>query len=593
MSNCLEDLDSLIGNVENSPPETSSSSQPEKPKPVVEDNVKISPEQRAKLIPLLPKLTDSQIKSLPELMQKQILALKKQMDDAREEERNTITPEQRKKLIAVLPKLTEEQIQKLPQGTQNQILQLKREIHEEKLKVPPKTPLTEEQKRKLVPLLTKLSSSDLQKLPFEMQQHLYHLRLEMEETQRAIREQRLLREQQLSEVRRVREEENARKMDNEKVRQRQRDDLEKNDFDCFKDSFIVPEVEDPTLPPCAHCGQGVAPADSVRAFNFVFHMNHFLCMRCGEPFEKGQFFPDAEKKPICINCYSDLEAVCCASCGEPIKGKMITVMNQSFHPEHFVCSQCQESLAGKEHVFMEDHGTVCVPCQTFIVRQEELQGLNKCGVCHNIFTRKIPWVLLREKKMKVCLAHLRCRHCGNSFETRDEVKEWNAHVYCVSCLERAKTALCAGCNMSIQGPCIVAMGRRWHKECARCVTCGRTLEGGFAVGPDGLPYCRSDWASRFGSLCFHCDRPIATAAVTARGRSFHIDCFTCSVCHTPLDKTFRMWGERPLCAKDYARLPSAVQKRISILEKLETEEHQKRLKMAKESGLFNMERTVV
>lgn len=44
---------------------------------------------------------------------------------------------------------------------------------------------------------------------------------------------------------------------------------------------------------------------------------------------------------------------CCAACSKPIHGKLLTAMNRTWHPEHFVCAICEQELANQAFYELE------------------------------------------------------------------------------------------------------------------------------------------------------------------------------------------------------------------------------------------------
>lgn len=44
----------------------------------------------------------------------------------------------------------------------------------------------------------------------------------------------------------------------------------------------------------------------------------------------------------------------CAYCGDPIKEKAIMALKHSYHPDHFLCSQCLEPM--RSETFLEKKG---------------------------------------------------------------------------------------------------------------------------------------------------------------------------------------------------------------------------------------------
>ena len=53
--------------------------------------------------------------------------------------------------------------------------------------------------------------------------------------------------------------------------------------------------------------------------------------------------------------------------------------------------------------------------------------------------------------------------------------------------------ICGGCNESIIGRIVSAMGLRWHPQCFKCCVCGEHLEHVSSYEHEGKPYCHLDY----------------------------------------------------------------------------------------------------
>ncbi|XP_077573509.1 LIM homeobox transcription factor 1-alpha [Stigmatopora nigra] len=96
--------------------------------------------------------------------------------------------------------------------------------------------------------------------------------------------------------------------------------------------------------------------------------------------------------------------------------------------------------------------------------------------------------------------------------------------------------MCAGCHRPITDKYLlrVADGLR-HEACARCSACGQALKDSCFVREQRL-YCKRDYVELFPVRCGGCSESISPSELVLRAGSsvFHLRCFTCSVCGTPL-----------------------------------------------------------
>jgi len=97
-------------------------------------------------------------------------------------------------------------------------------------------------------------------------------------------------------------------------------------------------------PRCPYCNECVTDK-CIQACNKKWHVNHFMCWGCGIGFPNGNFF-EKEEYPYCETCFIERFAPRCASCGEIITGDCLNALDLQWHPNHFVCTHCQQPFPG-------------------------------------------------------------------------------------------------------------------------------------------------------------------------------------------------------------------------------------------------------
>lgn len=90
---------------------------------------------------------------------------------------------------------------------------------------------------------------------------------------------------------------------------------------------------DGSFPLCGQCGQPVT-GQCVTALEQSWHPEHFICTKCCKPFDNQQFF-ELDGKPYCDACMQDAAAPKCQQCGNAITGKCVTIQSGKFHSECF------------------------------------------------------------------------------------------------------------------------------------------------------------------------------------------------------------------------------------------------------------------
>ena len=103
--------------------------------------------------------------------------------------------------------------------------------------------------------------------------------------------------------------------------------------------YCEADFNDLFLPKCDSCNLPVK--DGLAACGASWHREHFVCTLCGEGFPDGQYFQH-ENKPYCAKDYWETFGVQCAACNEVIKDNIMNALGKSWHVEHFVCHECHE-----------------------------------------------------------------------------------------------------------------------------------------------------------------------------------------------------------------------------------------------------------
>ncbi|KAJ1738532.1 Transforming growth factor beta-1-induced transcript 1 protein [Coemansia sp. RSA 1086] len=98
--------------------------------------------------------------------------------------------------------------------------------------------------------------------------------------------------------------------------------------------------------------------------------------------------------------------------------------------------------------------------------------------------------------------------------------------------------LCGTCKTPLGDEYVNVLGRRFHVTHFVCDDCNIPLYalGGYLQDPSGSRkfYCQRDYLQRFSPACHACSVQITSGEmVVALGRTYHSDCFVCSICQSP------------------------------------------------------------
>jgi len=232
---------------------------------------------------------------------------------------------------------------------------------------------------------------------------------------------------------------------------------------------------------CQQCRKPIL-GEIVQAMGNTYHPEHFVCGNCHESLGNRNFFPH-NNIPHCDRCFSELYCPKCAHCDKPVLDRCITALGKKWHSEHFICTQCLKPFGS-----------------------------------------------------------------GNFFE-RD------GRPYCEADFYAVFAPKCASCSEPIRGDCINALGSQWHPEHFVCQYCQKAFVNGTFFEHGGKPYCEVHYHNQTGSLCSGCGKPITGRCVNALDKKWHPEHFVCAFCMNPLaGGSFTEHNNKAYCKECHGKL---------------------------------------
>uniref|UniRef100_A0A5F8HA57 Paxillin n=1 Tax=Monodelphis domestica TaxID=13616 RepID=A0A5F8HA57_MONDO len=232
----------------------------------------------------------------------------------------------------------------------------------------------------------------------------------------------------------------------------------------------------------------------------------------------------------------------CGACKKPIAGQVVTAMGKTWHPEHFVCTHCQEEI-GSRNFFERDGQPYC---------EKDYHNLfsPRCHYCNGPILDKVVTALDRTWHPE----HFFCAQCG-AFFGPEGFHEKDGKAYCRKDYFDMFAPKCGGCARAILENYISALNTLWHPECFVCRVCFTPFVNGSFFEHDGQPYCEVHYHERRGSLCSGCQKPITGRCITAMAKKFHPEHFVCAFCLKQLNKgTFKEQNDKPYCQNCFVKL---------------------------------------
>ncbi|XP_036701645.1 PDZ and LIM domain protein 7 isoform X8 [Balaenoptera musculus] len=142
-----------------------------------------------------------------------------------------------------------------------------------------------------------------------------------------------------------------------------------------------------------------------------------------------------------------------------------------------------------------------------------------------------------------------CSQCGKILEEGGFFEEKGA-IFCPPCYDVRYAPSCAKCKKKITGEIMHALKMTWHVHCFTCAACKTPIRNRAFYMEEGAPYCERDYEKMFGTKCRGCDFKIDAGDrfLEALGFSWHDTCFVCAICQINLEgKTFYSKKDKPLC----------------------------------------------
>jgi len=323
-------------------------------------------------------------------------------------------------------------------------------------------------------------------------------------------------------------------------------------------------------PTCAVCGKPVI-GKVFSVSERSYHPECFKCHNCDRRISETESFMEQSGEIYCEDCFNQLFGERCFACQQPVIGQCIRFRDRIYHPNHFTCAECGQSLLGVQH--KEDEGDpLCLKCKAIRVKIRDTKH-EICAKCK----KPILGEYIIVNGQKIHPEHYRCESCGCEF-TGGNCKEHDGKNYCYACFDKLVKSVCAGCGKPIIGRSITALMRSWHPECLKCSVCGETFVQGKYFEHDGKAYCEFHYFKLFGKICPRCQKVVDDEGIVALGQTWHVACFTCHGCSKPLKGDVYDYESKPLCKSCFKKLPKNVRKALEdkLIAKQKAEEAEKK-----------------
>lgn len=240
-----------------------------------------------------------------------------------------------------------------------------------------------------------------------------------------------------------------------------------------EDESVHQEIEsipDGTLPMaevgegCAACGRVFGEQGYVLALDRRWHEECFLCSVCKISLADCGF-AEIEGKLLCEDDYAASFAPKCGKCLESIVGPYVNAMDLAWHPEHFVCAECDEPF--ENGVFRRHEG------KPYCDEHYKLLHAPKCSACDKPVTGK-------------CFQndgrtfHQECFRCaaGHPIEEGSTFFNHEEYLFCEEHYKQIALPQCEICSEPIEGEYFTVRKKPYHANCFQCADCTKSLTDG-------------------------------------------------------------------------------------------------------------------
>ncbi|CAD5231789.1 unnamed protein product [Bursaphelenchus xylophilus] len=147
--------------------------------------------------------------------------------------------------------------------------------------------------------------------------------------------------------------------------------------------------------------------------------------------------------------------------------------------------------------------------------------------------------------------HFTCYQCGDQIGHK-LFFEKDEKAYCEDDYHENFSPRCGYCQLPVKERAISALGKTYHQEHFTCAQCGKALDSEGYHEKDGYAYCNEDFYQTYAPKCKGCEKPITAKFITALDTHWHPECFVCDVCSESLfESTFHQDGVTFLCRTHY------------------------------------------
>jgi hypothetical protein len=107
-------------------------------------------------------------------------------------------------------------------------------------------------------------------------------------------------------------------------------------------------------PRCRSCKTPIE-GEVVLAAGAEWHVGHFFCAECGDPFDSTTPFVERDNYAYCVSCHTRRTSARCRECKQQILDELtVEALGGKYHEQCFVCFECGGGFGDEGRFFVRD-----------------------------------------------------------------------------------------------------------------------------------------------------------------------------------------------------------------------------------------------
>ncbi|KAF4556916.1 LIM domain-containing protein 2 [Elsinoe fawcettii] len=139
--------------------------------------------------------------------------------------------------------------------------------------------------------------------------------------------------------------------------------LEEQDGDESMRFFCHLDFHELFSPRCKSCKTPIE-GEVVVACGAEWHVGHFFCAQCGDPFDSNTPFVEKDGYAWCLGCHTHRYSPKCRKCRKPITDLVVNALEYDWHSHCFCCAECGGGFDDGQYFLRGDStDPVCIWCE--------------------------------------------------------------------------------------------------------------------------------------------------------------------------------------------------------------------------------------